>query len=265
MCGGKDNDEPIPPPHPIELPDRANPPSTSHRPQTSSQRQPRPPTSNSQRVSSSARPPKTSDGSRRKSSHGDHRARDQAGSSLRRPSKTSDGSRRKSSHGGDHRARHRIPEVEEHTEDKTIIRRLNVLSTFIEQHAENFFPRNGPSSEETEEFDDPHTRHANIRQYLVQTIISCTVTRNGNSSSDRLAIVREIFDYLASYSNANDEQRENHLLELCRLGSRLRDAIENHSSRWTFDFSSAEGYIVMVPALMRDGEEVVPSQMFRIN
>jgi hypothetical protein len=187
MCGGKDNDGPAPPPRPVELAPRTNRPSTSHRPQTSSQQQPRP-SSSSQRPSSTRRP-KTSDGSRRKSSHGGHSARDRPGSASTRPPRTSDGSRRKSSHG-DHRRQSGIPEVEEQSEDKTIIRRFNVLSTFIEQHTENFIPRNGPSGQETGEFDDPHTRHANIRQYLVQTVISSTVTRDGKRYMIKISEIR---------------------------------------------------------------------------
>ncbi|KAF8846509.1 hypothetical protein BDZ45DRAFT_734192 [Acephala macrosclerotiorum] len=245
MCGGKYSDEPPPPPaRPIELPDRTTYPSTSQRPQSSNGRRP---------CSVSKHRPGSS--SARATSASKHRRR----SSATRPLETPDGSQREPPHR-DYRTRGRIhPEVEEYTEDRRIITRLDDLSVFIKQHTENFFPHHGPGNQGIPELDNPYTRHAAIRRYLAHTIISSTVPRDINSSLDKSAIVREISNYLAPYFNV-DEQRENHLVELCQQSSLLHLAIDNNPSHWEFDFSSVEGYIVMIPALKRDGEEVVPSR-----
>lgn len=69
---------------------------------------------------------------------------------------------------------------------------------------------------------------------------------------------------LKAYSSSNGE-RVDHLKQLCKLGDKLRKDIEGHPSSWEFGSLDDDGYIVLLPALYRDGEQVVPSQRFKID
>lgn len=109
--------------------------------------------------------------------------------------------------------------------------------------------------------DDPGTRHPAIRRYIAQKVISSIVMQT-HSSPDTTEIAYEMADDLKVYSSANGD-RVDHLKRLCELGDKLRKDIEGHPSTWEFGSLDDDGYIVLVPALYRDGERVVQSQRFK--
>ncbi|CZR50402.1 uncharacterized protein PAC_00274 [Phialocephala subalpina] len=256
MCGGKADDTSAPAPNPIELPVRrptassARPPTakerpqTKHRPHTSGEHRPqshrRPQSEKRTRPpSNTTRPPKTSEHGRRSSSRRDHHTRD------------------------GHRQRRDIAPIPEYTEDRTILKRVADISNLIEGHAVNFYPLNISSYSGIPEMDDPRTRHAAIRRYIAQKVIGSIIMET-DGSPDTAEVAREIADDLKVYSNSNGERLE-HLGSLCKLSDKMRRDIEGHLSSWEFGSQDEEGYIVLVPALFRDGEQVIPSEKFKLD
>lgn len=147
----------------------------------------------------------------------------------------------------------------EYTEDRTILRRVADLGTFIDQHAENF--SSGYSG--IPEMDDPRTRHPAIRRYITQKVISSVIMVGPDSAPDTTEIANEIAYDLKAYSSSNGKHKD-HLRSLCKLGDELRRDMEDHPSNWEFGSFESGRDIVLVPALFRDGKEVVPSQIFRV-
>lgn len=127
----------------------------------------------------------------------------------------------------------------------------------------NFYPLNHPGASEDPEMDDPRTRHPAIRRYIAQKIITSIIIETDNPP-DLTEIAHEIADDLKVYSNSNAE-RLDHLKSLCKLSDELRRDIEGHLASWEFGSLDEEGYIVLMPALLRDGEAVIQNQKFKLN
>ncbi len=76
-------------------------------------------------------------------------------------------------------------------------------------------------------------------------------------------IASNICKALAVYTNDDNKKVAAHLFEICKLGNELREAIDSHPSTWSFDRWDRVGYIVVMPALQRDRQEVLGSQRFK--
>ncbi|KAE8449335.1 hypothetical protein EG329_008236 [Mollisiaceae sp. DMI_Dod_QoI] len=259
MCGGKADDAPAPAAVPIELPDR-RPGDTSARPPTGKSR---PKTNHGEERSGTKSRSKTGD---RSQSERERRpqSKQRSGSASTRPPRTSEhggSSRHGSSHKGHQhreRAKHGIPPIQEYTEDKTILKDVGMLGTVIDQHVVNFYRLNNSGSSGDRDMDNPRTRHAAIRRYIAQTIINSMITDRQNET----AIAHEMADRLEVYASSNGD-RVVHLESLCRLGGTIREEIEEHPSSWEFGLPVEDGYIVLVPALYKDGVQVRPSDRFK--
>jgi hypothetical protein len=82
--------------------------------------------------------------------------------------------------------------------------------------------------------------------------------------ADTSTIAKQMFDYLGPYSSpSKNGEREDHLRELSRRGEELRRLIESHPSDWTFGSWEQAGFIMLVPALLKDNEQVADRQIFR--
>jgi len=60
-------------------------------------------------------------------------------------------------------------------------------------------------------------------------------------------------------------QCEDNLHELCDLGKRLRGLITSHPSDWSFGSWNEARFIVLVPALSRDMEQVIARVMENVS
>jgi len=80
------------------------------------------------------------------------------------------------------------------------------------------------------------------------------------------SVANEISAYLEPYSSGQNADREAHLYELCRLGAELRGLMRSHPSAWTFGSwnEAGLGFIMMFPSLLKDEEQAVDRQIFRI-
>jgi hypothetical protein len=170
MCGpGGKSDEPRGLPAqlvPIEL--EQSRPRTSARPHTSTKDRPR--TSKHTHTSSGENRPQSQRPQSHRRPESERRQRPE-GSSHR--SKTSEHGRR-SSHGGHHakdRSRHEFPPIEEHTDDRTLLRHLGELTTFIDQHVATFYsPMVDFGDSGIAELDDPRTRYPALQRYIMQRV-----------------------------------------------------------------------------------------------
>jgi hypothetical protein len=57
---------------------------------------------------------------------------------------------------------------------------------------------------------------------------------------------------------------QHHLHELCKLGEEVQGLMELHPSDWTFGSWDEAGFIMLVPALLKDDEQVANRQISRI-
>ncbi|CZR55853.1 uncharacterized protein PAC_05741 [Phialocephala subalpina] len=257
MCAGKADDNPNPASNPVELPNRPSAgASVAPHPQSSTER-PR-----SKRTH-------TSSGEHRPKSHRPQSERkSRAGSSSTRPPKTSEhGGRRSSSHREHHRSRRDFPAIQEYPEDRAIRRGVAELGTFIDQHVVSFYPSGSSGYSGMSEMDDPRTRQPAIRRYVAQKVISSMIIADSESSPSPTKIAHEIADDLQVYSSSNGDRLDN-LIGLCELGEKLRIDMEDHPASWSFgsfEEGHGNGFVVLIPALSRDGQQVVPSQRFRID
>ncbi|RDL38604.1 uncharacterized protein BP5553_02944 [Venustampulla echinocandica] len=210
-----------------------------HRPASSSASSARP-SSKSTRPSSSRRAPKTAGAERHSSSRGD------------RPQRP--------------RPRSQFPSIQEYPEDKTIINSVAELVTLIDQHVEYYYPHDGPHLEGTTALDNPRTRHATIRKHIAREIIS-SIIMTGNSSPDVSLVAHRISEYVEEYSGRTsyEAKRKSHILELCKLGMETKELIDSHPAHWEFGSWDEAGFILLLPTLLRDGEQVVARQIFRIS
>lgn len=85
------------------------------------------------------------------------------------------------------------------------------------------------------------------------------------SPTNTSSLAQQMSGYLEPYSSpTNNGEREVHLRELCRLGEELRRLIETHPSDWKFGSWDEAGFIMLVPALLKDNKQVADRQIFRI-
>ena len=77
-------------------------------------------------------------------------------------------------------------------------------------------------------------------------------------------VANELSAYLEPYASAQNGGREAHLHELCRLGAELRGLMKSHPSMWTFGSWAEAGFIMMFPSLLKDSDQAVDRQIFRI-
>ncbi|KUJ23926.1 uncharacterized protein LY89DRAFT_7326 [Mollisia scopiformis] len=259
MCGpGGTSDEPSGPPSvPVNIELERPRVESSARPRTAA----RPPTG-TERPRTKHRS-QTSSGDTRPKSH-----RRPESERRHRPESSSAGGRR-SSHQPHNRDRTRrdIPTIQEHghTEDKTIVRRLGELGTLIDQHVVNFYYPllDSANSGISEDLDDPRTRHHALRRFIIQRLINDIVMVGSDSAPDTTNIAHDLSEDLEVYANS-DNDRLDSLRSICKLGNKLRRDIENHPSPWEFGSTEEEGYIEVVPALLKDEIQVVAAQKFRI-
>ncbi|KUJ23920.1 uncharacterized protein LY89DRAFT_7182 [Mollisia scopiformis] len=252
MCGSADNN-PTPPPRRVitalldssssqPRPRTSTRPSTStgrHRPQSSRTGRDRPQSTHQRPSSSFARP-----SSSRRQKHAP---------------KTSGGER----HTSSYRDKSQFPLIPEYPEDRTIIRRITNLATLIDQHAEFYYPHNARIQGGDTELDNLETRHAAIRRHIARGIVASIIEED---SSDISEVANHIATQLADYADPNTEDARNaHIQELCKLGDELRVLIESHPSSWIFgSWADSElGFIVMFPAVSKDGDQVIARQIFR--
>ncbi|CZR70253.1 uncharacterized protein PAC_20154 [Phialocephala subalpina] len=242
MCGGKADEAPAPASIPVELPTTGGErrPGTRNRPSTGDHR----PKSHAHRPQSERRP--------------------RPGSSSARPSGTGDhGGRRTSSHRGhQHRERPKrdIEPIHEYPEDRVISGDVAELGAFIDAHVGEFYSPSNSGSTGRPQMDDRRLRQPAIRNFIIEKVIRSIILTN---SPNIAQVAHELADDLRAYSNSNGK-REEHLVSLCELGDNLRRSMQDHPASWTFGPLQQDGYIILVPALLRDEGEVIASQRFRI-
>ncbi|KAI9768045.1 MAG: hypothetical protein M1839_004205 [Geoglossum umbratile] len=153
---------------------------------------------------------------------------------------------------------------EQHTQDRTIVNSVIGLTTHIDLHVGYYYPRDLVGSSHIPEFNDPRTRLAMIRQRIAWEIINHIVMADRDSSdADLSARAHEISASLEGFSSSQNGEREAHLWELCRLGAQLRGLMRSHPSQWTFGSWNEVGFVMLFPALLKDGVQVVDRQIFR--
>ncbi|CZR55670.1 uncharacterized protein PAC_05558 [Phialocephala subalpina] len=162
MCGpGGKSEETTGPSHPVNIElERPRAESSAPRPRTAA------------RLPTAADRPRTKH--RSHTSSGDPRPK-----SHRRPESSSAGGRRSShreSHTRGDRPRREFPTIQEHehTEDRTILRRLAELSTFIDQHITTFYYPLVESAYSgiSEDLDNTRTRQHALRRFIIQRVIN---------------------------------------------------------------------------------------------
>ncbi|KAI9766189.1 MAG: hypothetical protein M1839_005019 [Geoglossum umbratile] len=160
----------------------------------------------------------------------------------------------------------------EFTEDGAIVDRASYLNNRIFQHAEYYYHRDSSAGQpQTPELHDRRSRHAAIRQELARRIIeSVTLSQVPRSDAEIMTLSSQASGYLAPYAKpSTGGAREDHLLALFRIGAELQELISSHPSDWGFDgWNSARGFvigfIVVFPALLKDGEEVMRRETIRV-
>ena len=96
------------------------------------------------------------------------------------------------------------------------------------------------------------------------------LTRSPSSNTERLAISNQISANLKPYSLHPDNQdREDHIYELCGVGSELQELMSAHPSSWTFgeldrNEGLRTGFITVLPPLLKDGDQVTSRQFLTI-
>ncbi|KAN0078578.1 hypothetical protein V8E54_005091 [Elaphomyces granulatus] len=169
----------------------------------------------------------------RKGSSGGRKTSDRQGLQSRRQGSRAESRRSSaipsSSHGKwGHEAQ--LSALEEIPEDSTIHHDIMTLNTFIDLHAEGYYI----SHSEGESL---------IRQRIGETILNDIMKNNMNENS----VSTKISQYLAPYiENQEDQERENHLLELCKLAKSIRRMTERHPSEWVFSWNSKSGFHTQV-------------------
>lgn len=72
--------------------------------------------------------------------------------------------------------------------------------------------------------------------------------------------MKKISAYLEPSLPIDDWEYEPQIRELCRIGDELRECIESHPADWKFGSWDEAGFITKVPALWKDGEQIVPAK-----
>jgi len=132
-----------------------------------------------------------------------------------------------SSHGKlGHEAR--LSALEETPEDNAIHHDIMTLNTFIDLHAEGYY------------ISHSEGKGSLIRQRIGETILDDIMKNDMNVSI-------KISQYLAPYvENQEDQERESHLLELCKLAKSIRHMTERHPSKWVFSWNAKSGFHTQV-------------------
>ncbi|KAF8856739.1 hypothetical protein BDZ45DRAFT_727176 [Acephala macrosclerotiorum] len=171
---------------------------------------------------------------------------------------TSGGERRSSTH------RDQFPSIPGYPKDREIIRLVEDLTASIGQHVERYYLNAGLSSQGGTSLSDLQTRGVLIRKYISQEIIESMIMQ---SLTNKFAIAKAISRQLAGYANPNENDiRGADIERLSELGDELRGLIKSHNSSWKFGpwENTDLGFITIFPALLKDGEQLMQKQMFRI-
>ncbi|KAH6665968.1 hypothetical protein B0J14DRAFT_204479 [Halenospora varia] len=221
----------------------------------------RPPSSRRGERPSSSKRPSTSASTSRKADRPSSSSRSRPSSSREQTSRYHDDMARRAKFEA-------IPEdAVQYPEDQAINRSAAELATLIDQHAESYYFHDDYNGNDPD-LSDPRTRHAIIRQRIAKIIIREVVESAKNNSDDDLrrlaaSLAREFREY--AYGN-NEEQRENHLCELCSIGLELRDHMSSHPATWEFGtWDEIKGrYIMVFPTLLKNDEQAAARRIIKI-
>ncbi|KAI9760224.1 MAG: hypothetical protein M1840_002586 [Geoglossum simile] len=133
-----------------------------------------------------------------------------------------------------------IPEEVPPTQDSEIYHEVSTLNTMVDQHVQNFYQGNSVT----------------IRREIGGRIIKDIIMGGADTES----LINPLTYILSVYPTVpgRDDARVRHLLQLCKLGERIREMIRRYPGEWSFEEEWGAG--VVFPGLIKGERVVVPRE-----